>query len=120
MSLAQQSNDQLRHRLGQRLRAARRSRSLTQAAVAERAGISRPTLSALERGKDVSLDTFLSVLRALDLLDGLDVAVPEAAISPIAELERSSRHRSSRPGGGQPSTWSWGDEPAGQGSAGTT
>lgn len=110
MSLTEQPNEQIRHRLGQRLRAARRSRSLTQAELAARAGISRPTLSAVECGKDVSLDTFLSVLRELDLLGGLDIAVPEAIVSPISELKRNSRSRADRRDANRSTAWTWGDE----------
>ncbi len=108
MSFDQQSNDQVREIVGDRLRSLRRSRGITQQQLAERAGLSRPTVSTLERGNDVSLDSFLSVLRALDLLDGLEATVAEPAVSPISELRRSPQHR--RPDGAAASEWVWGDE----------
>jgi len=111
MHLEQRSNDQVRVVLGKRLRGLRRSRGFTQAELAERAGLSRPTISTLERGKDVNLDSFLSVLRALELLDVLDASLPEPAVSPMGELERFSRRRRVS---GDPtpalSEWAWGDE----------
>lgn len=111
MHLEQRSNDQVRALLGGRLRALRRSRGLSQTDLAERAGLSRPTVSTLERGKDVNLDSFLSVLRALELLDVLETSVPEPAVSPMAELERLSRRRRVNGDPVPPSSeWTWGDE----------
>jgi transcriptional regulator with XRE-family HTH domain len=50
----------------------RKLRGLTMSQVAERAGITRDTVSRLERGEvTVGLDTFLGVLRALDRLDAV-------------------------------------------------
>lgn len=104
------SNDDIRQQMGERVRAHRRARRYSQQALAERAGISRPTLSAVERGRDVSVDTLLSVLRALDLLDSFDSAVPEPAPSPIDELDGAAprRRRATAPSDG--GSWRWGDE----------
>jgi len=110
MSFEHHSNDQVRQRVGDRLRAQRRSRGLTQQDLAELAGLSRPTVSTLERGNDVSLDSFLSVLRALGLLDGLDTAVPEPAVSPMGELQQRSRSRAATPTDTVTPQWVWGDE----------
>jgi len=108
MQIEDLSNERVRALLGSRLRASRKSRGLSQTELAERAGLSRPTVSTLERGNDVSLDTFLSVLRALDLLDALDVTVPEAAPSPIRELSQQARRREPVPT--PASDWVWGDQ----------
>ncbi len=52
--------------IGSRIRAARRQRGLTQAALAERAGLSPETVSAIERGKHVPrADTVIALARAL-------------------------------------------------------
>lgn len=60
--------------LGQRLRAARVRRSLTAALVAERAGISLPTLRHVERGSpSASLGAYAQVLAALSLAQDLDL-----------------------------------------------
>jgi transcriptional regulator with XRE-family HTH domain len=48
----------------------RKLRGLTQAQLADRAGVSRDTLSRLENGTGgVSLETLVRILRALGLLD---------------------------------------------------
>ncbi len=100
---AELSNVQVREVLGRRIRSHRRNRRLTQEALAVRAGLSRPTLSKLERGHDVSLDSLLATLRALDLLDGLELAIAEPAESPIAAL-------GARPTTRGATAWIWGDE----------
>lgn len=63
--------------LGEHIVAWRKLQGLTQAIVAERAGISRMTLRKLEHGDpSVGMESFLDVLRCLGaleyLLDGLD------------------------------------------------
>lgn len=54
----------------------RKLRGLTQAQLADRAGISRAALSRLEHGAEgVSLESFMRVLRALGVLDTLTRAL---------------------------------------------
>lgn len=61
-------------RLGADLRIARLKRRLPMRVIAERAGISRPTLQRVERGDPgVGAGIYASVLHALGLLDDLDV-----------------------------------------------
>ena len=57
---------QTRVKMGVRLRTLRQCRHLSQAALAERAGLSTETVSAIERGKHVPrADTVLALARAL-------------------------------------------------------
>lgn len=54
----------------------RRLRGLTQVQLADRAGVSRDTLTRLERGEGgVSTENLLRVLRALGILDGITAAL---------------------------------------------
>jgi len=55
--------------IGQNLRAWRKLLNLTSQQVAERAGISRPTLRRLENGESVGHHVFLSVSQALGIAD---------------------------------------------------
>jgi len=100
--------------LGKRLKRRRLDRNLSQEALAERSGLSRRTIAAIEHGEGTTLTTLLTVLRALDALDPLDNFLPEPGISPIAMLklqETPRKHayktRTPPPEGG----WKWGDEP---------
>lgn len=102
--------------LGRRLRDARLERNLSQAELAENAGIGRATLQRMEVGGSPSLINLVRVLRALDLLDGLDRLLPEATPSPIDEVRRRGQRRqragSSRAADAEPrrDAWRWGDE----------
>ena len=67
----------------------------TQVQVSYEAGISRSTLSLLERGEPVTLPTLIQVLRVLDLLYVLDVFQVSEEVSPIvyAKMQRNKRKR---------------------------
>ena len=67
----------------------------SQSDVAAAAGISRSTLSLLERGEKVSLNSLLQVLRILDLLYIMDVFRVKTEISPIeyAKLQKKRKER---------------------------
>ena len=73
----------------------RTEQNKTQNAVALAAGISRSTLSLLERGETVTLATLLQVLRALDQLHVMEAFAVEQTLSPLAlaKLEQSKRKR---------------------------
>ena len=67
----------------------------TQDALANAAGISRSTLSLLERGEAVTLATLIQTLRALDQLHLMDVFSVKQIISPLAlaKMEKEKRQR---------------------------
>ena len=67
----------------------------TQDTLATEAGISRSTLSLLERGESVTLLTLIQVLRMLDQLQVMDAFRIEKQISPIllARMEQEKRQR---------------------------
>jgi transcriptional regulator with XRE-family HTH domain len=70
----------------------------TQDSVAEEAGISRSTLSLLERGETVTILTLIQILRVLDQLHALDAFRIEEKVSPmaLAKLEKEKRKRAGR------------------------
>lgn len=106
--------------LGRRLERQRLERNWTQAEMADEAGIGQATVQRAERGRSVQMTSMIKLLRALGLLAGLDVAVPESIDLPIAQLEREqrkTRRRARGRRGGSPTefadgSWRWGDEPA--------
>ena len=63
---------QLLERAGERMRLARLRRRLTTAMVCERAGISRPTLRAIEAGKRIALANKETLVMAGELMTTLD------------------------------------------------
>lgn len=93
------SDKALAEHLGRFVKHHRMEQTKTQDNLAAAAGISRSTLSLLERGETVTLATLLQVLRALDQLHVLDAFTIEETISPLdlAREEQSKRQRSRTP-----------------------
>ena len=106
------TDEALLQEIGRRIARQRLERNLSQAQLAEQAGISKRTLERLEAGAAATqLSLFLRVLRQLDLLERLDLLLPEPQPSPLALLElqkagrkRASRRRIAKPAG----SWAWG------------
>jgi transcriptional regulator with XRE-family HTH domain len=84
--------------IGRRLRRRRLNRNMTQQSLAEVAGLSRTTVSDLERGGPAGLLTLVQVMRALGGLEELDSFLPEPGLSPLqlARLKGRERQRASR------------------------
>jgi transcriptional regulator with XRE-family HTH domain len=77
--------------LGRRLTRHRLERNWTQAELAAEAGLGQATVQRAERGESVQMTSMVKLLRTLELLGGLDVAVPESIDLPIAQLEHQQR-----------------------------
>jgi transcriptional regulator with XRE-family HTH domain len=73
----------------------RLNQNKSQSDIAKAASISRSTLSLLERGEKVTLNSLMKVLRVLHLLHIMDVFKVNNQISPIeyAKLQKNKRSR---------------------------
>lgn len=82
--------------LGERLKQARLNTDMTQAEVAEQAGVSRKAVLHAEKGK-VQLETLIAIMVALKLTEQLNNFLPVQEISPIqlAKLQGRKRQRAS-------------------------
>lgn len=89
------SDDALAQQVGSFIKHKRLEQNKTQDMVSSAAGISRSTLSLLERGEAVTLPTLIQVLRVLDQLHVLEVFEIKQSISPlaIAKAEKEKRKR---------------------------
>ncbi len=98
--------------IGERIARRRLDLELTQAAVAEQAGIAKRTLERAEAGHSAQMSSLIRILRVLDGLPGLDRMLPEAGPGPMDLLKRKVRQRASRRRvSNQPEKpWSWDDE----------
>jgi transcriptional regulator with XRE-family HTH domain len=98
--------------VGRRLERIRLGRNVSQAQLAEQAGVSRRTITRLEKGEGISLDTLIRVLRALGLADRLELLLPDASVRPIDRVRLKGRERQrARPRRADgPSEWTWGDD----------
>ena len=81
------------HALGERIGRLRIEAGLTQAELAERAGIGKRTLERVEAGRGGELVTLIRVLRALNALEGFKRLLPELPPSPIEQLELRGKQR---------------------------
>ena len=107
------TSDQIQFALCQRLEKIRLMRNMTQARLAQEAGLSQRTIIGLERGEGVSFDTFIRVLIALGIQQNLESLLPDPTIRPIDRVKGGGieRQRASpeRPAGDR-KAWTWGDE----------
>lgn len=102
--------------LGRRLEKLRLGKNVNQSNLAEEAGVSRRTITRLENGEGVSMDTFIRVMRALGVADRLETLLPDTTTRPIERIRLGGRERKRARVKKKPSasTWSWGTEPEDQ------
>jgi transcriptional regulator with XRE-family HTH domain len=99
--------------LGRRLARRRLNENLTQAALAEQAGVSTPTVQRIEHGHSSQSSNLIRILRALGLLANLDALVPDVAASPMQQIKmrgRPRRRASSSDSTDEAAPWSWEDD----------
>lgn len=92
---ASMSDKALADLIGNFVKHHRMEQNKTQDELAKAAGISRSTLSLLERGETVMLNTLIQVLRVLDQLTVLNAFEVRETISPLAlaKLQKEKRQR---------------------------
>lgn len=102
--MSSMSDRALAEYIGAFVRHHRLAQNKTQDELSTAAGISRSTLSLLERGETVTVTTLIQVLRVLDQLAVLNAFEVREMISPLAlaKLQREKRQRARRkPGEGE-------------------
>lgn len=113
MKISSQAVDTLILReLGERLTRVRLERNLTQAVLAEQAGVSKRTVERIEAGGPTQLVNLVRVCRALDLLDRFETLIPEPVVSPVAQLKLQGKQRkraTAKPAAPSPK-WEWDDK----------
>jgi transcriptional regulator with XRE-family HTH domain len=83
-------------RIGQFIKWHRQNQNKLQDQVAKDAGLSRSTLSLMERGENVRIDSLIQVLRTLNLLYVLDPFLVKEQISPIEYAKLKKKQEKSR------------------------
>ena len=89
---------ELAEQLGQRLQQHRLQQNISQADLASRIGVSTPTISNLENGKNATLDTFLNVVLALGLASELEklFAQPPQSLSELKKVYQQPKRQRAR------------------------
>jgi transcriptional regulator with XRE-family HTH domain len=95
--------------IGRRLARRRIDMNLTQARLAEQAGVGKRTVERLESGESAQLTSVLRILRVLQLLPGIEALLPEPGIRPMELIERrgKSRRRAAGKKTAPTSKWEW-------------
>ena len=108
------TDDAVLAEIGKRIARYRIDSQMTQAELAEQAGVSKRTVERIEAGASVQFSTVIRILRVLDLLQGLDRMIPEPAPRPLDLLKQKGKVRqrasSSKPPEKAQKKWTWGDE----------
>jgi len=110
MNATARSPETLTFEIGARIERLRLSRNITQAELAEDAGISERTQRRLESGAGATLDTLVRVLLALKIHQNLDLLVPDPRVRPIERVRigGSERQRSRSKTSAKPKKqWRW-------------
>lgn len=87
------STTQILGNLGRRFASNRLAKNMTQAQLAEAAGIGEATVARLEKGSASSIDTVVRVMLALGLRSHLESLLPDPSIRPIERVRLQGRER---------------------------
>jgi transcriptional regulator with XRE-family HTH domain len=108
------ADDAILAELGERMARRRLDLQLTQADVAEQAGIAKRTVERIEAGSSAQMSSIIRILRVLELLPELDAMIPAAAARPMDLLQRKGRVRQRAPSRSRADKpeppWSWDDD----------
>ena len=83
------SNKQYLEMLGKRIKLYRVYSGISQNELEEKTGISKRTISRLELGNSIQLDSFLKILSALELSENIQLLIPDQEKRPSAFLANS-------------------------------
>ena len=106
------SDDAILAEIGERIAHHRLNLQLTQAALAEQAGVAKRTVERIEAGASAQMSSMIRIFRVLNLLPGLDQMIPEAGPGPIDLLKRKGKVRrraTGRRSDRSDEPWTWGD-----------
>lgn len=108
------TDDAILTEIGERIARNRLDLQLTQAEVADQAGVSKRTVERIEAGGSAQMTSMFRVLRVLNLLPGLDRMIPEVGPRPMDLLKRKGKLRqrasSSRRRAQVAESWSWDED----------
>jgi transcriptional regulator with XRE-family HTH domain len=107
------SVDAIEAELGRRLEAVRLAANVSQAELAAEAGVSRRTITRLENGGGVSVDTLIRVMRALGLAGRFESLLPDPDVRPVDRVRLQGRQRQRARPTARPSRaaeWTWADD----------
>lgn len=108
------TDDAILEETGKRIARHRLDHQLTQADLAEQAGVSKRTVERIEAGASTQMVTIIRILRVLNLMQGLDHLIPKSGPRPMELLEMKGKVRqraqSKQRANRSDPKWSWDDD----------
>ncbi|MBU1044573.1 MAG: helix-turn-helix domain-containing protein [Candidatus Omnitrophica bacterium] len=107
------SDEAILNEIGLRIARCRLNKNVTQSALAIESGVSTPTIQRAEGGASIQLVKLIRILRALNLIENIELLVPELAFSPLQQLKMKGKIRrraSLLHENEKAADWTWGDE----------
>lgn len=97
--------------LSVRIKQYRISSQMTQAQLADKAILSAKTVMRFEKGEDISLYSFIKMIKALGLENSLDIILPDPTERPSNYLNGyKPKQRYRKKSKTNTTKWKWGDE----------
>lgn len=94
--------------IGQRIKQHRISLNITQADLADKCGISSSTEVRIENGEDSKFSNYIKILSALNMLDNLNILIPEVQPDFKSIFEEKQKRKRATPSNDKKNTkWVW-------------
>ena len=77
------SDTEMMRRIGKKLRTVRLNSGITREELQTITGVHKKTIGDAEAGKNITMGTFIAILRGLNMFDKLDELLREEAVSPV-------------------------------------
>ena len=87
------SNTEVIQDIGKRIQEHRLQLNYSQLELAQKCGLSLSLIQRIEKGESVNLINFIQVIRALHLIEGIEMLVPKKQISPIMLKKMKGKER---------------------------
>ena len=108
---ANESEKAILNELGQRIRQNRVAMNVTQTELAEKCGVSPSTVTRIENGEDSKMSNYIKILSGLNMLDNLDVLVPEVQPDFKTLYEGKTQRKRAKPSKSKPApSWIWAED----------
>ena len=108
------SNEAVLQEIGRSMARRRVELELTQAALAEQAGVAKRTVERIEAGLSIQTANLIRIFRVLGLIEGMAVLIPETGPRPLdlLKLKGKQRQRASakKTAKSNSASWTWGED----------
>lgn len=106
----QLSPEEAKKEMANRIKQDRILSGITQERLADMAMVSVRTIKRFEAGEEISLLYFIRILKALDLIEGLDELVPDQELRPSLHMPDYKPRKRVSVKKEPKQEWKWGDE----------